>query len=163
MFHYNECLTTKNYLKTSLGVITLNSVLRIINSPVILSFWTEIVQLAFLPCCTNSNQGIWQKGRRTIAFHYTIFNNKHCLLLAVNKLNVQIKNIQIIFFKQGYDAKKLFKISEEFFLSLGLIGMPETFWNDSMITKPDDREVVCHASAWDFYNRKDYRYYIVLW
>lgn len=66
------------------------------------------------------------------------------------------------FFKQGYDAKKLFKISEEFFLSLGLIGMPETFWNDSMITKPDDREVVCHASAWDFYNRKDYRYYIVL-
>lgn len=85
-------------------------------------------------------------------------------MLAVNKLNVQIKNIQIIFFKQGYDAKKLFKISEEFFLSLGLIGMPETFWNDSMITKPDDREVVCHASAWDFYNRKDYRYmyYIVL-
>lgn len=66
------------------------------------------------------------------------------------------------FLKQGYDAKKLFKISEEFFLSLGLIGMPETFWNDSMITKPDDREVVCHASAWDFYNRKDYRYYIVL-
>nr|XP_034299429.1 uncharacterized protein LOC117680950 isoform X2 [Crassostrea gigas] len=59
--------------------------------------------------------------------------------------------------EKGYDAKKLFKISEEFFLSLGLIGMPETFWNDSMITKPDDREVVCHASAWDFYNRKDYR------
>lgn len=163
MFHYNECLTTINYLKTSLDVITLNSVLRIINSPVILSFWTEIVQLAFLPCCTHSNQGIWQKGRRTIAFHYTLFNNKHCLLLAVNKLNVQIKNIQIIFLKQGYDAKTLFKISEEFFLSLGLIGMPETFWNDSMITKPDDREVVCHASAWDFYNRKDYRYYIVLW
>lgn len=83
-------------------------------------------------------------------------------IVAVNKLNVQIKKIQIIFLKQGYDAKKLFKISEEFFLSLGLIGMPETFWNDSMITKPDDREVVCHASAWDFYNRKDYRYYIVL-
>lgn len=161
--HTYKCLTTNNKLKTSLDVITLNSVLRIINSPVILSFWTEIVQLAFLPCCTNSNQGIWQKGRRTIAFHNTLFNNKHCLLLAVNKLNVQIKNIQIIFLKQGYDAKKLFKISEEFFLSLGLIGMPETFWNDSMITKPDDREVVCHASAWDFYNRKDYRYYIVLW
>lgn len=32
------CLTTNNYLKTSLDVITLNSVLRIINSPVILSF-----------------------------------------------------------------------------------------------------------------------------
>ena len=61
---------------------------------------------------------------------------------------------------QGYDAKKLFKISEEFFLSLGLIGMPDSFWNDSMITKPEDREVVCHASAWDFYNRKDYRYYL---
>ncbi|XP_055997291.1 uncharacterized protein LOC130047084 isoform X2 [Ostrea edulis] len=59
--------------------------------------------------------------------------------------------------EKGYNAKKLFEISEEFFLSLGLIGMPETFWEDSMITKPTDREVVCHASAWDFYNRKDFR------
>lgn len=114
MFHYNECLTTKNYLKTSLDVITLNSVLRIINSPVILSFWTEIVQLAFLPCCTNSNQGKWQKGRRTIAFHYTLFNNKHCLLLAVNKLNVQIKNIQNFFKNRATMPRNCLKFRRSF-------------------------------------------------
>ncbi|XP_062576365.1 uncharacterized protein LOC134238260 [Saccostrea cucullata] len=59
--------------------------------------------------------------------------------------------------EKGYNAKKLFEISEEFFASLGLIKMPDSFWADSMITKPADREVVCHASAWDFYNRKDFR------
>lgn len=82
---------------------------------------------------------------------------KHFLLLTIIKCT-DITYLNRLLNIQGYDAKKLFKISEEFFLSLGLIGMPETFWNDSMITKPDDREVVCHASAWDFYNRKDYRY-----
>ena len=58
---------------------------------------------------------------------------------------------------QGYDAKKMFVISEEFFTSLGLVPMPAEFWNESMIEKPADREVVCHASAWDFYNQKDFR------
>lgn len=36
--------------------------------------------------------------------------------------------------------------------------MPPEFWNKSMLEKPTDgREVVCHASAWDFYNGKDFR------
>src|SRR5690606_35870632 len=32
--------------------------------------------------------------------------------------------------------------------------LPETFWERSMLVKPEDREVVCHASAWslDFEN-----------
>ncbi|XP_077996679.1 angiotensin-converting enzyme-like [Glandiceps talaboti] len=60
--------------------------------------------------------------------------------------------------KQGYDAMQMFELSEEFFVSLGLIPSPESFWTDSMIERPDDgRQVVCHASAWDFYNRKDFR------
>ncbi|XP_052094708.1 uncharacterized protein LOC127730371 [Mytilus californianus] len=60
--------------------------------------------------------------------------------------------------QQNKTALDLFKIAEEFFVSLGLKKMPETFWNKSMITKPlDGREVVCHASAWDFYNQKDFR------
>jgi len=52
--------------------------------------------------------------------------------------------------EQGYDAMRMFKTSEEFFTSLGLYNMTEKFWNNSMIVKPEDREVVCHASAWDF-------------
>uniref|UniRef100_A0A803W0Y4 Angiotensin-converting enzyme n=1 Tax=Ficedula albicollis TaxID=59894 RepID=A0A803W0Y4_FICAL len=60
--------------------------------------------------------------------------------------------------KQGWTPKKMFEESDRFFTSLGLIPMPQEFWDKSMIEKPSDgREVVCHASAWDFYNRKDFR------
>jgi len=59
---------------------------------------------------------------------------------------------------QGWTPKKMFEESDHFFTSLGLIPMPQEFWDKSMIEKPTDgREVVCHASAWDFYNRKDFR------
>lgn len=52
----------------------------------------------------------------------------------------------------------MFRVAEEFFTSLGLLPMPPEFWAESMLEKPSDgREVVCHASAWDFYNRKDFR------
>ncbi|GFT27516.1 angiotensin-converting enzyme, partial [Nephila pilipes] len=54
-------------------------------------------------------------------------------------------------------ALEMFKISEEFFTSLGLKPMPEEFWKHSLIEKPKDREIICHASAWDFCNGKDYR------
>ena len=53
----------------------------------------------------------------------------------------------------------MFKESESFFTSLGLMEMPPEFWAKSMLEKPDDRKVVCHASAWDFYNRKDFRFF----
>lgn len=39
--------------------------------------------------------------------------------------------------------------------------MPEPFWEHSMIVRPEDREVVCHASAWDFYNKIDFRLKII--
>ena len=51
----------------------------------------------------------------------------------------------------------MFVLAEDFFLSLDLLGMPPTFWEHSMVVKPDDRDVNCHASAWDFYNRQDFR------
>ncbi|XP_050767782.1 angiotensin-converting enzyme [Gymnogyps californianus] len=60
--------------------------------------------------------------------------------------------------QKGWTPKKMFEESDHFFTSLGLIPMPQEFWNKSMIEKPTDKqEVVCHASAWDFYNRKDFR------
>ncbi|KAM4525933.1 angiotensin-converting enzyme [Fundulus diaphanus] len=59
--------------------------------------------------------------------------------------------------RQGYNATRMFRLAEEFFTSLGLKEMPSEFWEKSMLVKPADREVVCHASAWDFYNRKDFR------
>ena len=57
----------------------------------------------------------------------------------------------------GYDATKMIRAGEAFFSSLGLAPLPETFWRRSMITRPADREVVCHASAWDIDDKDDVR------
>jgi peptidyl-dipeptidase A len=46
-------------------------------------------------------------------------------------------------------ARELVRYGEGFFVSLGLDKLPATFWERSMFTKPADRDVVCHASAWD--------------
>lgn len=51
----------------------------------------------------------------------------------------------------------MFDLSDDFFKSLGLDPMPDSFWEKSIITKPEDRDIVCHASAWMFYNDKDVR------
>ncbi len=48
-----------------------------------------------------------------------------------------------------YTPLKIFETGEDFFSSLGFDPLPETFWERSMLTKPADREVACHASAWD--------------
>jgi len=56
-----------------------------------------------------------------------------------------------------YDAMKMVKAGEGFFSSLGFDPLPETFYERSLFTKPADREVVCHASAWDIDNKDDIR------
>jgi len=69
---------------------------------------------------------------------------------------------------QGYDLTQLLKshnvdelgmvhYGENFFKSLGFAPLPETFWERSLFVKPKDRDVVCHASAWDVDNREDLR------
>jgi peptidyl-dipeptidase A len=55
------------------------------------------------------------------------------------------------------DARQMVKYGEGFFTSLGFEALPETFWKRSLFTKPQDREVVCHASAWDIDSQKDVR------
>jgi peptidyl-dipeptidase A len=68
----------------------------------------------------------------------------------------------------GYDLSKILaarkatavdmtKMGERMYLSLGFKPLPSTFWERSMLTKPRDREVVCHASAWDVDNVDDLR------
>ncbi|MGO8818856.1 MAG: M2 family metallopeptidase [Terriglobia bacterium] len=46
------------------------------------------------------------------------------------------------------DALGMVRYGEHFFTSLGFAPLPQTFWERSMFTKPRDRDVVCHASAW---------------
>ena len=59
--------------------------------------------------------------------------------------------------QKKYTPEKIVKTGEGFFSSLGFAPLPETFWRRSMIVKPADREVVCHASAWDIDNVDDLR------
>jgi peptidyl-dipeptidase A len=58
---------------------------------------------------------------------------------------------------KGLTEKDMVKVGEGFFSSLGFDPLPETFWQRSMFTKPADREVICHASAWDLDNKDDIR------
>ncbi|MFN3584007.1 M2 family metallopeptidase [Phenylobacterium sp.] len=58
---------------------------------------------------------------------------------------------------KGYDPVKMVKTGENFYSSLGYAPLPETFWERSLITRPRDREVVCHASAWDVDDKDDIR------
>jgi len=58
---------------------------------------------------------------------------------------------------KGYDPVKMVKAGENFYSSLGFAALPATFWTRSQITKPRDRDVVCHASAWDVDNKDDLR------
>ena len=58
---------------------------------------------------------------------------------------------------QGYDELKMTQTAEAFFTSIGLPELPESFYQNSMIKKPRDRNVVCHASAWDMGNGEDPR------
>lgn len=56
-----------------------------------------------------------------------------------------------------YDEIKMVKGAENFFTSLGFEALPATFWQRSLFTKPTDRDVVCHASAWDLDAKDDIR------
>lgn len=56
-----------------------------------------------------------------------------------------------------YDEIKMVKGAEKFFTSLGFDPLPETFWTRSLFTKPTDRDVMCHASAWNLDAKDDLR------
>ncbi len=55
------------------------------------------------------------------------------------------------------DWKQMVKYGEGFFVSLGFAPLPQTCWERSLFLKPRDRDVVCHASAWDIDQVDDLR------
>jgi peptidyl-dipeptidase A len=58
---------------------------------------------------------------------------------------------------KNVDSQGMVHYAEDFFKSLGFEPLPSTFWERSMFIKPRDREVVCHASAWDLDLKEDVR------
>jgi peptidyl-dipeptidase A len=59
--------------------------------------------------------------------------------------------------KQKWDAVRMTKSAESFYTSIGFPALPATFWERSMLVRPRDREVQCHASAWDMDDGDDVR------
>jgi len=54
-------------------------------------------------------------------------------------------------------AQDMVRSAEDFYVSMGLDPLPATFWERSQFTKPRDREVQCHASAWGLDGGNDLR------
>jgi peptidyl-dipeptidase A len=66
-------------------------------------------------------------------------------------------NLTTLLQQQRYDALRIAHTGEHFYTSLGLAALPDTFWQRSQLVRPRDRDVVCHASAWDLDARNDVR------
>ena len=59
--------------------------------------------------------------------------------------------------KQNYDAVKMTRSAEDFYKSIAFPALPDKFWERSMLTQPRDRNVQCHASAWEMNGKDDVR------
>lgn len=66
-------------------------------------------------------------------------------------------DLNAILKERKLDARAMVKVGEGFFTSLGFAPLPQTFWERSLFVKPRDREVVCHASAWNLDQVDDLR------
>ena len=66
-------------------------------------------------------------------------------------------NLEDLLKKKGYTPVEMVKAGERFYTSLGFAPLPETFWSRSQIVRPRDRDVICHASAWDVDAKEDLR------
>jgi len=58
---------------------------------------------------------------------------------------------------KNYSPQEMVRSAEDFYVSLGLERLPDTFWERSQFSKPADRDVVCHASAWNLDGDDDLR------
>lgn len=81
-----------------------------------------------------------------------------CIKYTQNISTFSIWNLNDQLEIQGWSERRLFEEAEKFFKSVGLYEMFDNFWTNSMLVKPEDgRKVVCHPTAWDMGNRKDFR------
>ncbi len=59
--------------------------------------------------------------------------------------------------ERAFTPRQMVEIGEGFFTSLGFEPLPDTFWERSLLEQPADRDVVCHASAWNLDAEDDVR------
>jgi peptidyl-dipeptidase A len=83
------------------------------------------------------------------------WENIYPLLKPANKAgNYDLTKVLV---ERKTDAKDMTAYAERFYTSLGMQKLPATFWQRSLLTKPKDRDVVCHASAWPIDGKDDVR------
>ena len=58
---------------------------------------------------------------------------------------------------KDYSPQEMVRSAENFYVSLGMDRLPDTFWTRSQFVAPQDRDVVCHASAWGLDGGNDLR------
>ena len=58
---------------------------------------------------------------------------------------------------KNFSPQEMVRSAENFYVSRGMPRLPDTFWERSMFSKPADRDVVCHASAWGLDGGNDLR------
>lgn len=75
----------------------------------------------------------------------------------IKPFNTDLVDVSEAMVAQGYDALKMFEESNRFYLSLGLENNNMSYTGESIIERPEDRVIACHASAWDFCNGVDFR------
>ena len=78
-------------------------------------------------------------------------------LVAPGKADRGYDLTKILEKRKDIDEVGMVRIGERFFTSLGFDPLPKSFWERSMIVQPKDRDVVCHASAWDVDDVEDLR------
>jgi len=83
------------------------------------------------------------------------WNNVYELMDSPKPL--QSYNLTKILQERKTDVLGMVRYGEGFFTSLGFPPLPKTFWERSLFTKPADRDVICHASAWDVDSKEDLR------
>lgn len=66
-------------------------------------------------------------------------------------------NVTAALKKQKYDPVRITQSAENFYVSLGFPKLPQSFWERSLLAKPRDRDVQCHASAWHMDGKEDVR------
>ena len=77
--------------------------------------------------------------------------------IAKPKQEMQVPDVTKALEDKGYDEIEMVKKAEGFFTSLGFEPLPQSFWERSLFQKPSDRDVVCHASAWNLDYQDDLR------
>jgi peptidyl-dipeptidase A len=66
-------------------------------------------------------------------------------------------SLDAILKKRNMPPLEMVRTGERFYTSIGFAPLPKTFWERSLFVRPRDRDVVCHASAWDIDLESDLR------